>query len=212
VPPVSKRLLGPPPTLLNAGWLVLLLIGSLAYAGNGGIRPGDSSTLNMRRVAGGTAGLALAAYLMFEAQRDFRGGWGDLITFFVQVVQSYSKFPALVLLSTASIALIILVSVWRIRAGWRGLFPNPDAPNTGIGEHWAVLIACSAAWVLDVFVPRSWGWGRIGDIINLGLQSFYVFSISVAGMSILCCARQQMAARKAVDEDIKRNEFDWWQR
>jgi hypothetical protein len=109
-----------PATFYDCLIIPLVLVYLLGQGGGATLgRPPDSITLNVRRVAGGTAGMAVFAFVMVSAANDLHG-FGRLAQFFMQL-----RWPPPFLLAAAFgvLGLLLFVSLGRFAAGCPGPFP-----------------------------------------------------------------------------------------
>src|SRR6516165_6720786 len=107
--------MAPPQTFYDCLIMLFALVYTLGQGGGGTVnRLPDPNTLNLRRVAGGAAGLAVFAFVMVSAANDLHG-FGRLVQFFMQL-----HWPPPLLLDAAFgvLGLLLLVSLCRFVAGW----------------------------------------------------------------------------------------------
>jgi len=193
-----------PRTFYDALIVLFCVVYALGQGGGGMARPPDPNTLNVRRVAGGAAGVALFAFVMISAAHDLHG-FGRLAQFFMQL-----QLPPSFLLGTALLllALLLVISLGRFVIGWRGPFP-PRRSMTGGQVLW--LVAAAGVWLwggLFLDERTSWldAWARRW---NFGLTALLLVVCVYVAASMAVMLRNPAGAITRVQQDIAAGEFQW---
>ena len=194
-----------PATFYDCLALMLVLLWALMHSGGGG-RFADPNALNVRRVAGGAAGLAVFALVMVSAANDVHG-YGRLAQFFIQLRDRAP--PVLLVVSLAVVGLLGLVSIFRFVAGWRGPFPPRRSMMAGGDFLW--LAGSAGVWFWGgLFLEEKGSWlGHWAHVWNFGLTALLLFLVVHSSTSMAVVLRNPGAARPLVDEDIAAGEFHW---
>lgn len=160
-----------PATFYDCLALMLVLLYALMQGGGGGRFP-DVNTLNVRRVAGGAAGLAVFAFVMVSAANDVHG-FGRLVEYFAQLRDRAP--PVLLVVSLAVVGLLGLVSIFRFGAGWRGPFPPRRSMMAGGEFLW--LLGAAGVWVWGgLFLDGKTSWlDHWAHVWNFGLTALLLF-------------------------------------
>jgi hypothetical protein len=174
-------MMAPPQTFYDCLALMLVLLWALMHSG-GGSRFADPNALNVRRCAGGAAGIALLALVMVSAANDV-GGFGRLAQFFMQLPGRAA--PVLLVISLAVVGLLGLVSIFRFVAGWRGPFPPRRSMMAGGDFLW--LAGSAGVWFWDgLFLEEKGSWlGHWAHVWNFGLTALLLFICVHAAVSML---------------------------
>jgi hypothetical protein len=195
-----------PATFYDCLALMLVLLYALMNGGAGGRFP-DVNTLNVRRVAGGAAGLAVFAFVMVSAANDVHG-FGRLAEYFAQL-RDRAPPPVLLAVSLAVVGCLGLVSIFRFGAGWRGPFPPRRSMMAGGEFLW--LLGAAGVWFWGgLFLEERGSWlGHWAHVWNFGLTALLLFYVvhSIASMAVVL--RNPRAAVDRVNEDIAAGEFHW---
>jgi hypothetical protein len=188
----------PPQTFYDclafALWLLYLL-----GQGGGGTMAGplpDSNTLNVRRVAGGGAGLAVFSFVMVSAANDVHG-FGPLFRFLAQLPFHYNAlaWPWIVLPSVGMVGLLGVASVFRLLAGIAGQKP----PRHIAGGDFLWLVAAGGVWAwggLFLDEKTSWFDDHWVHVWNFGLTGVLLFAVVNAVLSIAVRLRGAGRRRK----------------
>ena len=194
-----------PQTFYDCLALMLVLLWALMHSGGGGRLP-DPNALNVRRCAGGAAGIALLALVMVSAANDV-GGFGRLAQFFMQLRDRAP--PVLLAVSLGVLGLLAVVSVFRFLTGWRGPFPPRRSMMAGGDFLW--LAGAAGVWFWGgLFLEEKGSWlGHWAHVWNFGLTALLLFFSVHAAVSVAVVLRNPRGAVDRVTDDIAAGEFQW---
>jgi hypothetical protein len=197
--------MAPPQTFYDCLALMLVLLWALMHSGGGG-RFADSNALNVRRCAGGAAGMAVFSFVMVSAANDVRG-FGRLAQFFMQLPGRAP--PVLLAVSLGVLGLLAVVSVFRFSTGWRGPFPPRRSMMAGGDLLW--LVGAAGVWFWGgLFLDERISWlDHWAHVWNFGLTALLLFICVHAAVSVAVVLRNPRAALDRVNDDIADGEFHW---
>jgi hypothetical protein len=171
----------PPQTFYDCLALMLVLLWALMHSGGGG-RFADPNALNVRRCAGGAAGMAVFSFVMLSAANDVHG-FGRLAQFFMQLPGRAP--PVLLVISLAIVGLLGLVSIFRLAVGWRGPFPLRRSMMAG--GDFLMLAGAAGVWFWGgLFLDERTSWlDHWAHVWNFGLTALLLFICVHAAASML---------------------------
>jgi hypothetical protein len=193
--------------------VVTILVATLLINPGPILAPRDRNTVQVRRVAGGLACLAVIAFVV-KSMADDLGSFAAVRGFFTEIIYQFQFHP---LRAGPYVALPVLavISAYRVAVGLRGPFPRDPMH---LGKSVLGLAVWGGLWLWGVFVPASWDWLELGpgalnfspDALNFGLRCLYLLGVvEEAAWIALMLYRPNLGGRGPVQDDIDRQKKRW---